>query len=138
DEVAIHVVEGVPAPQISVPATWLVARSGSSLPIDGWSLSSGDLQSHNFQLQLQVQNGMLNVDTSVSGGVAAGQVSGNGTGAVTITAPLGALNAILSAAGGLVYQSQNGYLGSDNLLAMLTDPGVVAGDSRYTVVDVEL
>jgi hypothetical protein len=52
-------------------------------------------------------NGVLNVNTTIAGGVTAEQVTGNGTSSVTITAPRLALNRTLAAPNGLAYRPAN-------------------------------
>ena len=69
-----------------------------------------------------VTNGTMALSTAVSGGITSGQVTGNGTGSVTVTAPLAAINATLADANGLTYTPMTGFNGSDSL-------GITAGDT---------
>ena len=78
--------------------------------------------------------GTLTFDTTVSGGVGAGEVSNNGSGTVTITSTVDKINATLSDAGGLAYAAGVGNdvvaPGPDTLTISVTDG--VGGDALAT------
>src|SRR5262249_44471493 len=102
------------APVVTVPGP----HSGSEdtdPPITGVSVFDVDAGNANIQLMLTVTQGIVTVRTDVVGGITAGQVTGNGTANVVITAPQGAINATLAAVNGLVYRGNLNFNGSDTL-----------------------
>ncbi|MBL8826329.1 MAG: hypothetical protein JNM18_05040 [Planctomycetaceae bacterium] len=101
----------------------------ATLAITGISISDVDVlgnpatPSNTVTVTLGVVNGVLNLSTSVVGGVNAGQVTNNGTGTVTITAPLAAINTTLANASGLIYAGNAQYFGPDTLSITTNDLG---------------
>jgi len=87
-------------------------------------------------LTLSANHGSVLLSTSVRGGLATAQVAGNGTHAVTITAPVGTINTTLHYPGGLLYRGDPNFIGSDTLAAALHGgPGIEAtGAITITVV----
>jgi hypothetical protein len=73
------------------------------LTLTGISVADPDAGSASEQLSFSIGTGTLTVSTSIGGGVTAGQVTGNGTGSVSVTAPLAAINATLADPAGLVF-----------------------------------
>ena len=70
---------------------------------------------------LSVGRGTLAIDTGVAGGVSAGQVGGNGTGIVTITATQAEINATFAAATGVAYTPTPNVNGADSLTMTTSD-----------------
>src|SRR5262249_33837231 len=64
---------------------------------------------------LNVSGGSLTVSTTVSGGLTAGQVTGNNSGLLTLTAPLTQINATLADPAGLSYTPATGFFGTATL-----------------------
>ncbi len=85
----------------------------------------GDPVTGLLTVRLSVEEGTLSLRTNVAGGVTAGQVSGDGSGAITIVATPGAINATLAAAGGLTYLGGADFFGADQLTIPASD-GVAA------------
>ena len=110
------------APSVTAPATAMVDED-LDLDVSGVSLADPDAGSADVELSLSVSDATLTLDTAVSGGLVAGQISGNGSGAVTATAPLAALNATLSATGGLVLRGAANFSGAVSLMLSLNDQG---------------
>jgi len=93
----------------------------ASVAITGLSVS--DVDSGSVTVTLSTGRGTLLVDTGVGGGVNAGEVSGNGSGSVTITASVAAINATLAAMNGVVYTPTANVNGADTLTMSSTSGG---------------
>ena len=141
-DVASGVASIIAPPSVSVPAGPLSVSPTGTLAISGVSVGDASLQaaSDNVQLTLAVQQGTLNVATGISGGVTSAQVLGNGTGTVTVTAPLAAVDALLAAASGLSYAPKSGAAGtSDNLTVTANDLGnTPLGTAQSTTRSVQI
>jgi hypothetical protein len=123
---------------VTVPGAQAVA-TGGTLVVSGVSLADPSLpSSDNVSVVLAVSNGTVALSTAVSGGITSGQVTGNGTGSVTITAPLASINATLADANGLTYTPASGFSGSDTLALSARDPlgGNGSASVSVTVGDV--
>ena len=81
---------------------------------------------------LAVGNGLLDISTIVVGGVTAGDVTGDGTPIITITATLNEINATLAAAGGLTYSPNANFFGTDVLTFTTNDNGFSGVDPGLT------
>lgn len=117
---AIAAVDDEPVNTVGGP---YAVNEDASVAITGLSVS--DVDSDTVTVTLEADRGTLLLDTSVGGGVTAGQVSGNGTGMVTITAATGAINTTLAALNGLVYTPTANVNGPDSL-TMTSDSGATA------------
>ena len=124
----------VAAPTLTVPSTTLAVDQGGTLAVNGISAADSSLlaSTDNVQLSVAASNGTVNLSTAVSGGVTSSQVTGNGTGSVTITAPLAAINATLANTSGLTYTANSGFSGSDTLALSLSDLGNTASGAAQT------
>ena len=99
------------------------AGANGAVAVDGIALSDPYLPtSDNVTLTLTVSNGTLGLSTSIAGGVTSDQVTNNGTAALTVTAPLAAINSTLADSTGLTYTRTNGSSGSDALALSASDP----------------
>ena len=107
-------------PVQTLPASFHAAPE-TDTPLLGISIADPDAGSAAVQLTLTVDHGTLTVDTTVSGGITAGGISGNGTSAVTISASLATIDATLADAAGLIYRSDTGFGGASDTLSMTTD-----------------
>jgi len=112
------------APTNQVPGPQSVSQN-VNLSIAGVSVKDldADPASQNLTMTLAVSNGTVTILTSVSGGVTSGQVSGNGSATVTLTAPQTAINTTLAAGNSLVYKSAPTFSGSDTLTITTSDNG---------------
>ncbi|HEY4309282.1 MAG TPA: proprotein convertase P-domain-containing protein [Pirellulales bacterium] len=112
-------------PSVVVPDNLGTITAGLGLPISGISVADGGLlsSSSNVQLSLATAHGKINLSTTVAGGLQSNQITSNGTGNVTITAPLSAINATLAATGGVIYTAASGYSGTDTLGVTMSDLG---------------
>jgi hypothetical protein len=111
------------APVNSVPGAVSTSEDAASVPITGLSVS--DVDASSLTVTLAVGRGTLAIDTGVSGGVTAGQVSGNGTGSVTITGTQAEIDATFAAATGVAYTPTPNVNGADSL-TMTTSDGTVS------------
>jgi hypothetical protein len=76
-----------------------------------------------LRLELSVAHGTLTVRTNVFGGLSAGDIAGNGTGQVVLTAPASQINATLFALSGVTYRPTTNYNGTDVLRVDANDLG---------------
>ena len=106
-------------PPVNVLPATFAGVEDTALTLSGISVSDPDAGNGNIEVSLTVVSGGLTLKTNVSGGVTAAQVTGNGTGAVVITAPQSAINATLTDAGGLTFNPALNFNG-DLALAMAT------------------
>jgi hypothetical protein len=106
------------APVNTLPAGPVAAQLNVDKPITGVSVADVDAGGDSVQVTLSVLHGTLTVSTAVPLGLVLGDVSGNGTGAVTITASLAKINTTLANATGLVYR---GASPGPDTLTMRTD-----------------
>ncbi|MFM9974375.1 MAG: DUF4347 domain-containing protein, partial [Beijerinckiaceae bacterium] len=79
------------------------ATEDTSRILNGISITDIDIGAGNATVTFAITSGTLTIATGVAGGITAGQVTNNGTGSITITAPLSAINATLANAAGLTY-----------------------------------
>ena len=111
-------------------------RSHQQHLVSDLSLTS---DSDNVQVVFAVGQGTLNVSTAIAGGVARGQILGNGTSSVTLTASLAAINATLADPNGLTYTPTTGYSGPDTLTATISDLGnTQSGDPQTAAQSVQI
>jgi VCBS repeat-containing protein len=78
------------------------------------------LESHHPKARLFTT---LSINTLVTGGVTAAQVTGNGTAVVVVTASQTAINTTLAALDGLKYRGTLNFNGSDTLTVTANDQG---------------
>jgi len=110
-------------PVNTVPAGPLATTEDGSITITGVSVTDPDLGANNLSVVLSAVNGRLTVNTSVPGGLLPGDVTNNGTGSVTLNAPLSRINATLASATGLTYQPNAHYSGNDTFTIQSNDGG---------------
>jgi hypothetical protein len=110
-----------------------------TLAIQGISVSDPDASS-NVTTTLSAGYGTLTLLTNVSGGLTDAGISENGTGTVTLTGSVSAIDATLAATNGLVYNSgtgAGGYAGTDALTVTTADQGV-SGQSAISTVPISI
>ena len=118
-----RVVAANDAPVNQVGATLTGTEGSEPIAVTGISVSDPDSGNSDIQVVLSVGHGILTIATDVSGGIAAGQVSGSGTASITITAPQSAINATLAASGGLSYTPNLDFNGNDAVTVATNDLG---------------
>ena len=110
-------------PSIAVAAEAVAATVGVATPIAGVSVDDPDAADGLVTMILSVQDGTIAVSDSIVGGVQAGGISDNGTAAVTVEGTLAELNLTFGAPNGIVYTSDEGFVGSDTLQLEANDNG---------------
>ena len=97
------------APTISVPPTVNLTESGSaqnvSLGSTVFSDDASETPGANVSVTMSVTQGMLTLRTDVVGGLVAGQITGNGTGSLTLSGTIAQIDTTLAQVDGLKYTS---------------------------------
>ncbi|MDQ3914910.1 MAG: cadherin domain-containing protein [Actinomycetota bacterium] len=119
-------------PAITAPST-VNAQYQVAKAITGVSVGDPDAGSNDITMSLAVLDGTLDVDDTVLNGVVAGDLTGNGTDAVSITATQGEINNTLGSANGLTYTSDAGFAGLSDTLAIATNDGGNTGSGAPQV-----
>jgi len=109
-----------PAPVMIAPAH-IKGLAGEPIYLTGISLADPSVGDSAIVLELSVPSGVLVVDTEIPGGVSSGQVSGNSSTNVSISASLEEIETTLGAATGISYL--NADLGSVELIVEATRSG---------------
>ncbi len=109
-------------PTITAPGDQTTLED-TPLVISGLSFADPDAGAGDVTVTLTATQGTLTISTSVTNGVSAAQVAGNGTDTVTITASLSELNTTLADAAGLTYLPDLDVTGSDTLDITIDDNG---------------
>jgi Ca2+-binding RTX toxin-like protein len=106
----------------------------TTFALNGLSISDADADpaSHVMTVTLAVDHGTLTIRTDVAGGIGAGDVTGNGTGSITLTATQNAVNATLANATGLQYSGDANFNGADTLTLTTSDNGNTGSDPGVT------
>jgi hypothetical protein len=91
--------------------------------ISGVSIDDPDAGSADITVTLTVGNGTLQVSSSAPGGLAPGDIVGNGTGTVTLTGTQTEINNTFADAAGITYTSTLNYFGPDTLTLESNDGG---------------
>lgn len=122
------------APVNSLPVSAPGGNEDTTFAINGLSIADADANpaSHLMTVTLAVANGTLTIRTDVAGGIVAGDVSGNGSGTITVTATQNAINATLANATGLQYLGDANFNGADTLTFTTNDNGHTGGDPGLT------
>ncbi len=123
------------APNIVVPAK-LSINEDQALVIQGLDVSDSDSGVANISVVLSVSHGTLLLSTNVVGGLTAGQIAGNGTAVVTITAPVAAISASLVT--GPLYNPNADFVGTDLLVIQANDLGNTGGAAQLDIDSVEI
>jgi len=122
------------SPVNHLPVSSPGGNEDTTFAITGISISDADADpaSQTMTVTLSVADGTLTVNTGVAGGVVAGDVSGNGTGTVTVTGTQNAINATLANATGLQYSGDANFNGTDTLTITTSDNGNTGSDPGLT------
>lgn len=95
----------------------------TSLAIHGLKIIDVDAGSNNITVNLSVSNGQLSVNNTVTGGLAAANITGNKSSSVTLTGTLSQINTTLANASGLSYRGNPHFNGTDTLTLTTNDGG---------------
>ncbi len=94
-------------------------------------ISDADAGTGNISVSLSITHGTLSLITNIVGGVVSGQIVGNGTATISVTAPVSAIRATLAA--GPVYRSLANYAGTDRLVIQANDLGNTGGAAQIDI-----
>ncbi len=117
-------------PNISVP-TSIAVNEDQVARILGLDISDADAGTGNISVSLSITHGTLSLITNIVGGVVSGQIVGNGTATISVTAPVSAIRATLAA--GPVYRSLANYAGTDRLVIQANDLGNTGGAAQIDI-----
>ncbi|MGL5811900.1 MAG: retention module-containing protein [Aeromonas sp.] len=117
------------APINVLPTDPQVAQEDQPFVIQGLQVKDVDAGSGDMKVTLSVEHGTLNIPAG--SGVT---VVGNGTGSLVLSGPLDAINALLN--GGVTYQGNPDYHGSDNLTMVTNDNGNTGSGGPLSDTDV--
>ncbi|MEG0009603.1 MAG: type I secretion C-terminal target domain-containing protein, partial [Aeromonas sp.] len=117
------------APINVLPTDPQVAQEDQPFVIKGLQVQDVDAGSGDMKVTLSVEHGTLNIPAG--SGVT---VVGNGTGSLVLSGSLDAINALLN--GGLTYQGNPDYHGSDNLTMVTNDNGNTGSGGALSDTDV--
>jgi hypothetical protein len=84
---------------------------------------------------LSVTKGVLTLRTNVASGLTAGNITGNGTGSVTVTGTINAINTTLAASNGLVFLGNTNVSGTDTLTVVTSDGGATGSGGAQSDTD---
>jgi uncharacterized repeat protein (TIGR01451 family) len=135
DPTTILVPQGPNQPPVNTLPAGFAGTEDTALPLTGISVADPDAASASVKVTFAADSGALTLSTSVGGGVSSGQVSGNGTGTVVITAPLAAINATLASAAGLTYTPAANFNGGVSLTMTTDDLGHTGTGGALTDTD---
>jgi choice-of-anchor C domain-containing protein len=114
----------------------LFVNEDRPLAITGIVISDVDAADSDIQVTLSVANGNLTVSDAIVGGLDTDGIADNGTGTVTLTGSLAAINATLADSSGLVYQGELNFNGADELSIAVDDLGSNGTGGSLTDVEV--
>ncbi|QDV86729.1 NHL repeat protein [Stieleria magnilauensis] len=108
------------APTIVVPGT---QSPTEDIPwqINGISFNDLDIGTGTMQFSFDVSRGSLTLDLTITGGVTAANVSGNGGSSLRVNVSLAQMNTTLAATNGLTYASDPNVSGADALVVGASD-----------------
>jgi len=117
------------APVNNLPASPSI-NEDTLTTITGLTITDVDADpvTHNIQVAFSVSHGTLTLNTSVAGGIVAGDITGgaSGTNTITVTATQNKINTTLGNATGLRYQGNTNFntgFGAENLHIVTSDLG---------------
>ncbi|TCS16119.1 M10 family metallopeptidase C-terminal domain-containing protein [Caulobacter sp. BK020] len=97
----------------------------ASIAVTGLQISDVDANPalQTVSVTLSVTKGVLTLLTNVTNGLTSGQITGNGTDTITISASINAINATLAATNGLLFLGDANANGTDTLTVVTDDGG---------------
>ncbi len=109
-------------PSLTAPSD-LTATEDIPLFVTGISVTDADAGASDVEIQLNVNQGTLTINDTVAGGLLPIDISGNGTGTVTMSGTLAQINTTMANASGLVYLGDPQFNGTDTLTMTVNDLG---------------
>ncbi|MFT3858310.1 MAG: DUF4347 domain-containing protein [Aquabacterium sp.] len=119
-DLTVNVLDHNDPPTNTLPPSFST-NEDAAVNLAGISIADSDAASGTMAVTFSVAHGTLNASTSVTNGVTS--VSGNNSRQVTLTGTLAAINNTLAATGGLRYQADANFAGSDTLTMLSNDQG---------------
>ena len=121
-------------------------NENTNIAITGLQVSDVDADpaSAVVTVTLSVTKGVLTLRTNVASGLVSGDIVGNGTATVTVTATINKINLTLAASNGLVFLGDNNVSGTDTLTVVTNDggatgsPGAQSDTDGYTITIIGL
>ena len=101
--------------------------------IGGISTSDADAGGSNQTMTLAATNGTIAVNSAVGGGVAVGNISGNGTGTITLLGTVAQINATLADATGVTYTPTVNFNGAAQLSVTTTDTSALSDTDNIAI-----
>jgi len=135
DEVHNNVnVVGINDAPINVPGGTAAGAEDTTFALTGMSVSDVDADpaAQDIQVTLSVTRGTITLFTNVGGGIELSDVTGNGTGTVTVIATQNQINATFAAPNGVTYTPNAHYNGNDTLTITTNDLGLNGNDPGLT------
>ena len=129
-DIVVNVTAQNDAPVNTVPAAPLTVAEDTDLIISGLSVSDSDVGVADMTVTLTVEHGTLTVDATVSGGLVSSEITGNGTGTVTLIGDPTVISTTLAA--GAIYRGVLNYNGPDTLTMTSNDGGASGADPGLT------
>ncbi|HEY7808522.1 MAG TPA: Ig-like domain-containing protein [Croceibacterium sp.] len=122
------------------PVNTVNAGSGNedaTFALTGFSITDPDANPAlaNVSVTLDVGHGVLTLSTSVASGLTSGEITGNGTGSITITATINEINHTLSASNGFTYTPDADYNGADQVQIVTNDNGATGSGGALSDTD---
>jgi Ca2+-binding RTX toxin-like protein len=108
----------------------VLSTTGSAM-----SVSDVDNPTDPIVYSLTVLHGTLTIVEDLPGGVAAADISGNGTGSIVITATMAQINTTLASSNALLYTPSTDYNGADPLAVYVNDDGQTGLDPGGPAID---
>ncbi|MBO9707843.1 MAG: M10 family metallopeptidase C-terminal domain-containing protein [Caulobacter sp.] len=132
--ISIAAVNDAPVNSASISAT---GSENADIAVTGLQISDVDANpaSATMTVTLSVTKGILTLRTNVASGLTAGNITGNGTGSVTITGTANAINTTLAAANGLLFHGNTNVSGTDTLTVVTSDGGSTGTGGALTDTD---
>ncbi len=103
--------------------------------VSGLVVSDVDAAGGPLRVTLSVLHGSLTLNSTVSGGIPSGQISGNGGASVTISGTLTQINTTLADAIGVSYLTAANYDSTDQLTLLTNDLGNSGAGGSLTATD---
>ncbi|CAN5376283.1 VCBS domain-containing protein [soil metagenome] len=105
--------------------TSATGNEGTNIAVTGLQISDADANPalQTVTVTMSVTKGVLTLLTNVSDGLTGGEITGNGTATVTISATLNEINATLAASNGVLFTGNPGVSGADTLTVVTNDGG---------------
>ena len=112
-------------------------NENTNIAITGLSISDVDANPAAVMVTvtLGVTKGVLTLRTDVASGLVAGDIAGNGSAAVTVTATVNKINLTLAASNGLVFLGNTNVSGTDTLTVVTSDGGATGSGGAQSDTD---